>query len=452
MSRLVRAAAALALSGGLVLAGIQPASAAPVAPAPNTQSRAVETLRPAIALLKGDWSGYVQYPAVSGSRWSDPVKASFYCSGVMVSNDGAIATAGHCVDPEEAQDALIRGMFQMWREHRATSPISSFSDEEAQNLEEKALKEGWEVQGYKAGSKPTLTMTALTQESPQQATPVTVLPGYVGLSGGDVAVVKGQFKEPQPAASIASTTPGDGVPMVAAGYPASVAAVTDAQVDRPTFTPGQTTGPQTSQGAAFVGISAALAQGMSGGPLATTDGLVFGTVSFGPGGETQTLNYGSDTGTLQRVLKAGGISTTPSVADRAWRKGLKHYYDGEYHQAAGEFDKVLRAMPNHPTVKKFRNDAAAKDDGSGALAVGLIALLGVAVLIVVAVVMAVVMIRRRRRRQARPTLQCMPHRDPVPPPMPPQHGWPTQFPGNAPPPMPQQGWPGGPVPPGGPEA
>jgi serine protease Do len=89
-------AAALALTGAPAVAAPTPTPSGDGGAAPQVtpQRRAIELVQPATVLVRTDWKAYVDY----GAGRPIPQAWTVVCTGEVVSADGYVVTAGHCLD------------------------------------------------------------------------------------------------------------------------------------------------------------------------------------------------------------------------------------------------------------------------------------------------------------------------------------------------------------------
>jgi predicted RNA-binding Zn-ribbon protein involved in translation (DUF1610 family) len=112
-----RCGRAFALLSGAALAvlvgspGI--ASADDGRPQVNPEERAAAMIRPAVMYLAGQGYGQVRLPngqilSQFGAGSNMPFIATWGCTGFVINPDGWVATAGHCVDPQSAEDLILK--------------------------------------------------------------------------------------------------------------------------------------------------------------------------------------------------------------------------------------------------------------------------------------------------------------------------------------------------------
>jgi serine protease Do len=401
----------LAASALAMLVLVAPGTGAAATPPVSPQAKAEAITAPSVVYVTTKWKGWVRL--TSGHLLSRyPFYVSTTCSGFAASPDGYVVTAGHCVDDRSSDGGkgllIKQALIELVQAHRLTLA-------EARALLQHAYM-NWRVEGTQSGSPPdrvvdvyrTVAASGVPVSQPLQASVLS----FSSLRTGDVALLKVVPPTPMAALAVAAQSPDNGTEVVSAGYPGSVAQVTDPKL-MPSFKEGSTSSAQTLNGVPFIEVSAAASPGMSGGPTVNLDGQVVGTVSFGPSGESQAFNFITDTSTVRALLARNGVPITLSAADQAYRAGLTDYYAGHYHDAVAEFDKVLAVEPGQATAQQYRAKAIANypNEASGTspwLYVGI----GAGALVLIAVVIVVALMISRRHRA--PPAQAPPSAAPSP--------------------------------------
>ncbi len=313
----------------------------------------------ATVFIGGEWTGYVEFPTSNGLAWSTELTADFSCSGFIASSDGNVVTAGHCADPAEGKPMLVDAFLDQQVQ------AGNITQADAQEFVDEGAETQWAVQGLSNGSQPTLTMKVYQNES---ASGIQVSDGMTAtvidnrpLEQGDVTLLKVTSPMPLPTLQLAPSGPNVGDTVDAVGYPGSVGQVVDSNVEA-TFAQGQVgANQQTSNGAPFTEVSAAMSPGMSGGPVVDDQGRVIGTVSFGPSQETQQLNFAAGWDTVKSLLARNGVNTTPSAADVAYRQGLDLYFAQKYREAAAAFTTVLNTEPSNSYAQEYKGKAVSQE-------------------------------------------------------------------------------------------
>lgn len=352
---------ALVAATAVVASFAIPASAQTTSVTPEEKAAALAM--PSIVYIETYYSGFVRLP--SGELVGDAMNYASRCTGFHVGG-GYIVTAGHCVDvTDEGANATFIEMALVRLVENGT-----LSQEQAEGIYEEALG-NWKVEGRTAG-RPA-EMEAFVQwgnahggKKTGDALPARVLESKP-LSQGDVAVLK--IEKDLPALEV---LPGKdlqiGTPVLAVGYPASSDEVTDQSVE-PTFKDGKVSSKKTREGGLLpvYEVSAALSQGMSGGPTIDRSGRVIGLNSFMINGESQAFNFLSPASLITEMLSRVGAKVALSESDRAYRAGLQALWTGDGKTAVTKLQTVLDDYPTHPRAQEFMKQArtAAASQKSG---------------------------------------------------------------------------------------
>ncbi|GAB3451215.1 S1 family peptidase [Actinophytocola sediminis] len=381
-----------------------------MAPA-SPEQRAAAITRPAVVSVEVDWRGWVRDSRtgeVFGGQ--EGYQVTTRCSGVVVTENGYVATAGHCVDagPSGGGGALV----DLALAELATLGRVGDQDEARAQLTTAGVVEG-ATAGTPVRRDVRVERVIGTSSTPDRdvapATVVEVLPP----GKGDVALLR----IPRDGLSSVAVSAEDelpaGTPILAIGYPAAAQEATDPGTE-PTNKNGQISTRRTVAGTPHYEISAAASPGMSGGPVVDMSGTVIGLVSAAPKGETQPFNLVTASSTIWQALREHRVMAAPSANDRNFVAGLDRYYAGDYPAAVEYFDAVLAATPTHRQAAEFRRLAA--DQGTGGPDLLLLLIIGCATVSVLAGVAAALLARQRRRVVA--DLPTPPYglRLPVPPP------------------------------------
>jgi serine protease Do len=168
-----------------------------------------------------------------------------------------------------------------------------------------------------------------------------------------------------------------GAPILAIGYPASTDEATDPTLE-PSSKNGQVSNHRGQDGHPFLEISAAVTNGMSGGPVVDTQGRLVGAISQRSPGESQSFNLAAGVATLVEILRSKDVEDTLGPADRNYRDGLAAYFAGDYDAAVEYLDEV---PAGHPQARRYRDLAARRGGevtGDGTLVVLFTACAGLA--------------------------------------------------------------------------
>lgn len=443
MTRPWTSALAGAVAGTALLLTATPALATTPAEPPHPRDRVVAEVLPAVTYIETRSDAVVRERGTGREIGSVSVSGS--CSGVVVSNDGHIATAGHCVHPDDIRNSMARDLAARL-EARGVGPrdrLYAF------------ILIRYEFQGRTPGTPIDRTVTAVRADSAgtEARMPARIVDAEPNRRG-DVALLDVDGTD-LPAATLAPAgelTPG--TPVTSVGYPADRDRALDPST-APSWKDGTVSSVQTRSGIPFVEVSAAMAPGMSGGPAVDGRGRVIGLNSMGLG-ESGSFNFVAPTSTLRTMLDRHGVRTEPGPVDLAYRAGLDHRVAGENADAVASFRETLRLRPDHGSAQEQLRlaEAAYATDGDVSERRAMVwGISGGALLLLLLVGTAVtVIVVRRRRRAAGPGAGPMgPGTGPMGPgtgPMPPMGPQYPMGPPAGPGPVLPATWPSGPPPQG----
>jgi hypothetical protein len=398
LSRLARSAVAVAAALVVTACG---APAGDAVPPPHEvaspSERAAATLQPALVRITGTFTGWVRNQDGAYANGGRPYTYTATCTGFGVHPDGYVATAGHCVDttgPNGAREPFIQAAAE---DLVAAMPYLSLEDVIAHG------RSNWTVQGRTADSpiESEIRVTGIpgAPSDGLAARVVDVRP----LMEGDVALLKVESPNLPTLELATGTDVAVGTQLLAAGYPRTVGELAgpDAQ---PSIKDGAVSGTQTVGSGSVYEISAALDQGMSGGPTVDHAGRVLGINSL-RGSDSQPFNFVVPASGVAELLSRNGMRNEPGPRDLLYREAVGAYYTGEYTDAIDALDRLLQQGPAHSRAGTLRADAEAAREQHGdasenhrdQVLIWVSAGIGAVLLIVVGAVLAT---RRRRRRPA----------------------------------------------------
>jgi S1-C subfamily serine protease len=410
----VSTAAALLVGGGA-------ATAASTSPSPSTSSststgtttqleRVSAYTQPSVAYIGIDWTGFV-YDKFNKMYLNKgkPFHLSFQCTGYVVNPDGYIATAGHCVNPDEVKAEFIQQAAQ-WAlntGYYASSTLTlqdiiGFDDYVVMNADKKKTPDrqvtaAW---GVSAGGVQT-----------GKALPARVIK-FQKFDDGDGALLKVEATNLN-ALPLSDTTPDIGMQIVSIGYPANVDLVADQSFD-PSYKEGSISSKKTvSHGLSTVyEISAAVSGGMSGGPTVNTDSEVVGFNSFGINSqiETQQFNFVRPVENIKELIGDAGTTNTLSQDTQDYRAGLDAYFAGDRTTAVKKLGSVVQDQPTFQFASDYLDKAKKlpappkEDTGSSAgTIIGIV--VGLLVLLLIIGLVVFLLTRSRKKKQQAPMAQ-----------------------------------------------
>jgi serine protease Do len=327
-------------------------------PQVNPEERAAAMIRPAVMYLAGQSYGAVRLPdgqilSQFGPGTTMPFIATWSCTGFVINPDGWVATAGHCVDPESGKLLILK---RAAKEYIAQFPDAPESRDPATALD--WLRKNARVEGDTADRGPELSLALTYGTGTKVAGKVAAnIVDFRPLGKGDVALLKVD-KHNLPSSELATDADVSiGTSVLAVGFSQSTENVTGPTLD-PTNKSGKVSKKSTMGSASEYEIDAAVSEGMSGGPTVELNGKVIGVNSFAPVGEPQAFNFIAPADGLAVILASKGVKATLGPADVYYRKGLKHYYAGQYTEAIDDFDQTLSMSPDYPGLADLRTSAA----------------------------------------------------------------------------------------------
>ncbi|OBI69310.1 trypsin-like peptidase domain-containing protein [Mycobacterium sp. E796] len=327
-------------------------------PRVNPEERAAAMIRPAVMYLAGQSYGAVRLPdgqilSQFGPGTTMPFIATWSCTGFVVNPDGWVATAGHCVDSESAKLLILK---RAAKEYITQFPDAPESRDPTTTLD--WLRKNARVEGDTPDRGPEISLALSYGTGTKLAGKLAAsVVDFRPLGKGDVALLKVD-KHNLPSSELATDADVSiGTSVLAVGYSQSTENVTGPSLD-PTNKSGKVSKKSTMGSAAEYEIDAAVSEGMSGGPTVDLNGKVIGINSFAPVGEPQAFNFVAPADGLAAIMASKGVKATLGPADAYYRKGLKHYYAGQYSEAIDDFDQTLSMSPDYPGLADLRTSAA----------------------------------------------------------------------------------------------
>ena len=221
------------------------------------------------------------------------------CTGWFVSDNGHVATAGHCL---EVDASTVRSLYEnvILENDVGTGNLSAAEFAASLDIGE------WDYElddPIVNVSQPDVVKGPLDEDY-VRAQIIDQQP----FENGDNALLKLSGVKDTPALSVASSIPAVGEEVTAIGYAGSVSKVTDINRQPPSHKQGSVSSHTTTdKGAPVTEVDAAVSQGMSGGPTVNEEGAVVGINSFGVVGESQPFNFITDTESLVQFLEKNGV-------------------------------------------------------------------------------------------------------------------------------------------------
>jgi S1-C subfamily serine protease len=345
-----------------------PPTTTPATPTtPSTpDGRAALYVRPAIVFIETAWTFRVLGPVTTTSMGQLRTLRS-RCTGFIVSSDGYIGTAGHCVDPEQVRDSVLISFASTVAADQVllqavvrAAQARGIRIATANDLLAFILA-NWKLEGAAAGSGPDRRVfvqhgAAVANLTTEQAWPARVI-DYRPLREGDAALIKVE-RDKLPVAEVSDARHVTiGTPVLAIGFPATNDDVTDVTWE-PTFKDGSVSSKRTNGSFPVFEISAALSGGMSGGPTVDRDGRVVGINSYGHARESGAFKFVSSSSLLMELLRTHGVVNQLSDIDETYRSAADAFLSGDLRTAARRLDDVLSRSPAHRQAQDLRVQVA----------------------------------------------------------------------------------------------
>jgi serine protease Do len=323
---------------------------------PPPQATPLEKVRayvePSIVYLDLFYYGWVWDTYHQGYVRPDrPFVYRTHCTGFVVSPDGYLGTAGHCVIPDDDIDAAIAARAAVWAANNNYYGDPTLTARQI-------LSFGYTVEGQGDNPDPELDVTAYWGASASgietwESRAAQVVDSQEFMKG-DTALLKVNETGLNALPLADETDPQVGSEVVSIGYPASVNEVTDVSLE-PSFKPGAISSTKTVGNGLYTvfEVSAAVSGGMSGGPTVNLAGDVVGINSFGNRYETQPFNFITPAGQLESLLAGAGVNTQPSADTQAYRRGLDAYFAGDRAAAVAALTQVTRSQPSNALAAEY---------------------------------------------------------------------------------------------------
>ena len=407
------AAATLIAGGGTAAASESPSPSSESGSAPSADSpesatpleRVSAYTQPSIVYIETEWTGYVwdTYNNMYLNN-GNPFTMTGSCTGFVVNPDGYIATAGHCVDPDEVKFDF-QATAAEWALTNAYYEATDLTMEDVLGFGHYVIKNAEDKK------KPDLKVTAAWAVSAGGVETGKALPARVlkwsPLEQGDGAIIKVEADNLN-ALPLAAEDPDVGTEIVTVGYPGSVRNVSDASLT-PSYKEGSVSSLTTIENGltSVYEISAPTSRGMSGGPAVNLDGEVVGVISFAPADEAQPFNFIQPIDITREMLSDAGPENALSEDGEAYRAGLDAYFAGDKETAVENLSLVVEDQPTNDIAKQYLDKAeelpepassepSSSDEGGSSM--GLIIGIVVGVLVLLAVVGAVLMAMSKKKK------------------------------------------------------
>lgn len=351
MNRVRVAAAVTVALLATVFLGVGSANAAPDVvgrPPVNAIERAAALTRPAVVRLAMAYSAVVVDGKGKVLNGGKPFEGGGSCTGFGVNPAGYVATAGHCVDLKDISGIGGALLDQVARQLVAANPALTVDA-----LLADAQK--WTLRSATPGA-PLVQVAVYVGADEMAGQPKEHRAAILGsrpLTKGDVALLKIDVADLPTLPLATDVDVAVGQDVLAVGFPGSLDLAVDASLE-PSNKDGRISSKKTKGGVPFYETSAAIAQGMSGGPTVDLQGRVVGINSWGPAMETAAIKFLTTSSTLTGFLTEKGVRPETGRVDTMFRAAYESYAAGRYTAAVAELDRLLAVAPTHPQAKQLR--------------------------------------------------------------------------------------------------
>ncbi len=253
------------------------------------------------------WSASVQVPFKDGTTETYRTTVYAYCTGWFVSDTGHVATAGHCV---EADEALRVNIYANVIEEQGFTGAKAEDVGWPMTLGDPSIKidQPSGIDGGVLSGKTAITAQLIAKQ---------------GFEKGDNALLRIADMKGTPALQIGSEAPKVREKVTSIGFPDLVGSTSDVERQKPSYRSGAVSSRSYStQGVPRTEIDTDITPGMSGGPSVNEAGQVIGINSAYVYQGSGQANYITDTQTLRDFLTSNGVklaepatqSATPAAA------------------------------------------------------------------------------------------------------------------------------------------
>ncbi|MFC8040033.1 trypsin-like peptidase domain-containing protein [Paenarthrobacter sp. NPDC057355] len=250
------------------------------------------------------WSATVQVPFKDGTTETFRTTLVGYCTGWFVSDTGHVATAGHCVD---ADDALYTNIYAKIIDEQDLTGVKAADVNWPMTLGDPVIKidQPSGIDGGVLSGKTAITAQLIAKQ---------------GFEKGDNALLRIADMKDTPALAIGAQAPKVREKVTSIGFPDLVGSTSDVERQKPSYRSGAVSSRSYStQGVPRTEIDTDITPGMSGGPSINEAGQVIGINSAYVYQGAGQANYITDTQTLRDFLTSNGVklSAAPSSATPA---------------------------------------------------------------------------------------------------------------------------------------
>ncbi|MEO6471601.1 MAG: trypsin-like peptidase domain-containing protein [Aeromicrobium sp.] len=312
-------------------------------------------ISPSLAYVHIGWSSKVydnnNHRFVGHDNVTAIFELSYRCTGFVVNSDGYVATAGHCLDPNEVTDNFKKTAARWAIDHHYYKDDVSVSDAAAD----------YSIGGEKGKEKAPGISVDLRLSLPLGTTDrgpkfdAKVLASQTS-DEGDAGLLKIEQKDLVALRLSATGHPTVTAPIVAFGFPGSVGPI-DLIDQTPSFETGSVISKKhVGKGGRIstYGVSAGLSGGMSGGPsVDPKSGAVVGFNSFGARNESNSFDFIRPVSLIADLLAGKGVEAKSGTVSQDYKAGIDAYFAGNKNLAVAKLQAVVDEQPGNAYAQQY---------------------------------------------------------------------------------------------------
>lgn len=271
------------------------------------------TIDKSIVWVDTSWSASVQVPFKDGTTETFRTTLVGYCTGWFVSDTGHVATAGHCVDSD---DALYTSIYAKVINEQGLTGVNAADVNWPMTLADPVIRidQPSGIDGGVLSGKTAITAQLIAKQ---------------GFENGDNALLRIADMKDTPALPIGTEAPKVREKVTSIGFPDLVGSTSDVERQKPSYRSGAVSSRSYStQGVPRTEIDTDITPGMSGGPSINEAGQVVGINSAYVYQGAGQANYITDTQTLRDFLTSNGVKLAEAATPTATPAAAADVTDG----------------------------------------------------------------------------------------------------------------------------
>ncbi|MBP7865162.1 MAG: trypsin-like peptidase domain-containing protein [Acidobacteria bacterium] len=284
------------------------------------------------------------------------IQAIYSGSGFFVNPDGVIVTNAHVVEPAYKGEKEMMRLLQDEYVRRVAAEMGHNPETVSPEVRKAILD--------RTTFNDDTKVYNLVLLSRQRKLPFTVIRyGAPVGEGKDVALIRVDVRNAPVLAMGDSEEVRIQDHVTVLGFPsaADTSLLSEDSILEPTVTDGIIAARKALEdGTPVLQFTAPVAEGNSGGPAINDRGEVVGIVTFrgdeAPGHGNTGFAYMITASTITEFIRASGVRNEPGPTTRAYRRGMRMFWDEHYAEAARQFDETLRLFPDLSDVARLREE------------------------------------------------------------------------------------------------